>query len=144
MRRLRRLASVATPRAARVADFVANQSSMPAMSVSAGSGGGDAWGASQRIAESMNSVPWLAALEKLLEQKLHVPTALAQPLILALLNYAEEILGQQRHRMIESWIKSLETSDGSLEAFIKMLEPVTDPQVQRARVQIQQWKSAGS
>lgn len=143
MRRLRRLASVATPRAARVADFVANQSSMPAMSVSAGSGGGDAWGASQRIAESMNSVPWLAALEKLLEQKLHVPTALAQPLILALLNWAEEILGQQRHRMIESWIKSLETSDGSLEAFIKMLEPVSDPQVQRARVQIKEWRSAG-
>ncbi len=99
------------------------------------------WGGAKTIAESMNSAPWSAALKKLLEQKLHVPSALAQPLILALQNWTEEILGQQRHRMIESWIKRLETSDDGLEVFIKMLEPVSDPQVRRAWMQIQAWKS---
>lgn len=107
------------------------------------SGGGGADASSQRLAEFTDSAPWLAALTKVMEQNFHVPRPLMDRLLLALCHWAGEILGQQRHRMIESWIKSLEAADGSVEAFIKMLEPVSHPEVQEARVQLQKWKSAG-
>lgn len=110
-------------------------------SVISGRGGADA--SSQRLAEFTDSAPWLAALTKVMEQSFHVPRPLMDRLLLALCHWAGEILGQQRHRMIESWIKSLEAADGSVEAFIKMLEPVSHPEVQEARVQLQKWKSAG-
>lgn len=140
-RRFWHLTSSEAPIAVRGFRSVRVASTMPEISASVGSGDGDAWRASQRIAKSMNSAPWLATLANLLDQKIHVPPALAQQLILALLNWAEEIIGQQRHRMIESWINNLETSDDSLGAFIKRLEPVPDPQVQQAWAQIQQWYS---
>lgn len=76
-----------------------------------------------------------------MEQKFHVPTLFIDGVIVASCPWAAKILGQQRHRMIEFWISCLETDDSSVEVFIKMPEPVSHPEVQKARVQFQNWKS---
>ena len=98
---------------------------------------------SHGIAEQRNSVPWLAAMKKFMEQKPDIPDELVQLLILALCHWAGQIIGQQRHKMIESWIKNLEASQGGIDELIKMLEPVSDPHVRGIRVRLREWKSGG-
>ncbi len=108
--------------------------------VGSGCGGSSSEVLLQQVNEPMNWAPWQAAFEEIMKQKMHVPQNLVRQLIMALHAWAGKILGQQRHKTIESWVTTLEASNCSEDEFLKMLEPVSDEAVQHARFNIETWK----
>lgn len=98
-------------------------------------------GTKGEINEQKPSVPWIAAMEKVMEQRMNLPKNTIRWVVSVLMYWSGQIIGQQRHKIIESWIKNLETSDGGIDEFIKMLEPFSNKHLNIVCLHLRELKS---
>jgi hypothetical protein len=80
------------------------------------------------------------SLRQTLEKKFHLPHSINLQLYLALLQWAEQILGGQRHKLLASWAEQLAKPDSSLDQLESLLESIHDEGVQVMLEPLGQWR----
>jgi hypothetical protein len=95
------------------------------------SGAGATVGSMQESSAQKVLFPWQEALEKVLLLKLHIPKDLVHELISVLRQWAEKIIGQQRHKLLDLRLKQLAIEDWTLDELCSLLSAIDDDGVQQ-------------
>jgi hypothetical protein len=93
---------------------------------------------------SSSSVPadsWVKSLRQTLEKKFHLPHSINLQLYLALLQWAEQILGGQRHKLLETWAEQLAQPDSSLDQLESLLDSIQDEGVHVMLEHLREWRA---
>jgi Ca-activated chloride channel family protein len=84
---------------------------------------------------------WVKSLRKTLEHKFRLPDAIHLQIYLALLHWAGQILGGQRHKLLETWAKQLAQPDSSLDQLESLLASITDDRIQALLEPLREWRA---
>jgi hypothetical protein len=84
---------------------------------------------------------WVKSLRQTLEKKFHLPHAINLQIYLALLHWAGQILGAQRHKLLETWAKQLAQQDSTLDQLESLLESINDEGVQVMLEHLREWRA---
>ena len=84
---------------------------------------------------------WVKSLRQTLEKKFHLPHSINLQLYLALLHWAGQILGGQRHKLLASWAKQLAQPDSSLDQLESLLESIQDEGVEVMLEHLREWRA---
>lgn len=104
----------------RIEDFLANASDDPAPAL---------------------ATAWVKSLRQTLEHKFHLPDAIHLQIYLALLQWVGQILGGQRHKLLETWAEKLAQADSTLDQLESLLESIADEGVQRMLEPLREWRA---
>ena len=84
---------------------------------------------------------WVKSLRQTLEKKFHLPHAINLQIYLALLHWAGQILGAQRHKLLETQAKQLAQPDSTLDQLESLLQPINDEGVQVMLEHLREWRA---
>ncbi len=84
---------------------------------------------------------WVKSLRQTMEKKFHLPHAINLQIYLALLHWAGQILGAQRHKLLETQAKQLAQPDSTLDQLESLLQPINDEGVQVMLEHLREWRA---
>jgi hypothetical protein len=81
------------------------------------------------------------SLRQTLEKKFHLPHSINLQLYLALLQWAEQILGGQRHKLLATLAEQLAKPDSSIDQLESLLESIQNEGAQVMLEHLREWRA---